>query len=59
MTVCSLILDPALAHTIADLGEFGVLLLIFIAGLEVYFDELTRNRRVALWNKMVEGEYNI
>jgi Kef-type K+ transport system membrane component KefB len=48
-----------LAHTIADLGEFGVLLLIFIAGLEVYFDELTRNTRVALWNKMVEGEYNI
>jgi Kef-type K+ transport system membrane component KefB len=47
VTICPLIIDPALAHTIAELGEFGVLLLIFIAGLEVYFDELTRNTRVA------------
>jgi len=40
-------IDPALAHTIAELGELGVLLLMFIAGLELHLDELTRNTRVA------------
>jgi Kef-type K+ transport system membrane component KefB len=40
-------IDPALAHTIAKLGELGVLLLMFIAGLELHLDELTRNTRVA------------
>jgi Kef-type K+ transport system membrane component KefB len=42
-------IDPALAHTIAELGELGVLLLMFIAGLELHLDELTRNTRVAAW----------
>jgi Kef-type K+ transport system membrane component KefB len=42
-------LDPALAHTIAELGELGVLLLMFIAGLELHLDELTRNTRVAAY----------
>ena len=63
-------IEPALAHTIAELGEFGVLLLIFIAGLELHFHELTRNTRVAAYggflgvlvpavlDEMVEGEYN-
>lgn len=41
------LIDPALAHTIAELGELGVLLLMFIAGLELHLDELTRNTRVA------------
>lgn len=40
-------IEPALAHTIAELGELGVLLLMFIAGLELHLDELTRNTRVA------------
>ena len=40
-------IDPALAHTIAELGELGVLLLMFIAGLELHLDELTRNTRGA------------
>jgi Kef-type K+ transport system membrane component KefB len=40
-------IDPALAHMIAELGELGVLLLMFIAGLELHLDELTRNTRVA------------
>jgi Kef-type K+ transport system membrane component KefB len=40
-------IDPELAHTIAELGEMGVLLLMFIAGLELHLDELTRNTRVA------------
>ena len=63
-------IELALAHTIAELRGFGVLLLIFIAGLELHFNELTRNTRVAAYggflgvlvpavlDKMVEGEYN-
>lgn len=42
-------IDPALAHTITELGELGVLLLMFIAGLELHLDELTRNTRVAAY----------
>lgn len=42
-------IDPNLAHTIAELGELGVLLLMFIAGLELHLDELTRNTRVAAY----------
>jgi Kef-type K+ transport system membrane component KefB len=42
-------IDPALAHTISELGELGVLLLMFIAGLELHLDELTRNTRVAAY----------
>jgi Kef-type K+ transport system membrane component KefB len=36
-----------LADTIHELGELGVLLLMFIAGLELHFKELTRNSRVS------------
>ena len=42
-------IDAELAHTIAELGELGVLLLMFIAGLELHLDELTRNTRVAVY----------
>ena len=42
-------IEPALAHTIAELAELGVLLLMFIAGLELHLDELTRNTRVAAY----------
>ena len=42
-------IDHALADTIAELGELGVLLLMFIAGLELHLDELTRNTRVAAY----------
>lgn len=40
-------IDHALADTVAELGEMGVLLLMFIAGLELHLDELKRNTRVA------------
>lgn len=40
-------IDRALAETIAERGELGVLLLMFIAGLELHLDELTRNTRMA------------
>ena len=46
-------IDPALAHTIAELGELGVLLLMFIAGLELHLDELTRNTRVAAYGGLL------
>ena len=42
-------IDPAVGHTIAELGELGVLLLMFIAGLELHLDQLTRNTRVAAY----------
>jgi Kef-type K+ transport system membrane component KefB len=40
-------IEHSLAETIGELGELGVLLLMFIAGLELHLDELTRNTRVA------------
>ncbi|HKY55085.1 MAG TPA: cation:proton antiporter [Anaerolineales bacterium] len=42
-------IDHTLAETISELGELGVLLLMFIAGLELHLDELTRNTRVAAY----------
>jgi monovalent cation:proton antiporter-2 (CPA2) family protein len=42
-------IDEGLAETIAELAELGVLLLMFIAGLELHLDELTRNTRVAAY----------
>ena len=42
-------IDHSLADTIAELGELGVLLLMFIAGLELHLNELTRNTRVAAY----------
>lgn len=38
----------ALAGTIAEFGELGVLLLMFLAGLELHFDEMRQNLRVAM-----------
>ncbi|HSL42423.1 MAG TPA: cation:proton antiporter [Anaerolineales bacterium] len=42
-------IDADLGHMIAELGELGVLLLMFIAGLELHLNELTRNTRVAAY----------
>ncbi|HEU0295526.1 MAG TPA: cation:proton antiporter [Anaerolineales bacterium] len=42
-------IDHALAETIAEFGEMGVLLLMFIAGLELHLGELARNTRVAAY----------
>jgi Kef-type K+ transport system membrane component KefB len=42
-------IDHALADTIAEFGELGVLLLMFLAGLELHLNELTRNTRVAAY----------
>lgn len=36
-----------LGETIKELGELGVLLLMFIAGLELHLDELARNTKVS------------
>ncbi len=40
-------IDVSLKHMLHDLSEMGVLLLMFLAGLELHFRELTRNLRVA------------
>lgn len=42
-------IDHSLEELISVLAELGVLLLMFIAGLELHFDELTRNTRVAAY----------
>jgi Kef-type K+ transport system membrane component KefB len=42
-------IDHSLEELISLLAELGVLLLMFIAGLELHFDELTRNTRVAAY----------
>jgi Kef-type K+ transport system membrane component KefB len=39
-----------LGETIKELGELGVLLLMFIAGLELHLDELTRNTKVSAFS---------
>jgi Kef-type K+ transport system membrane component KefB len=40
--------STTLGDTIAELSELGVLLLMFIAGLELHLSELTKNRKVSL-----------
>ena len=40
-------IEHALAETIVKLGELGVLLLMFLAGLELHFGEMRQNIRVA------------
>lgn len=42
-------IDHSLAEMIASLGELGVLLLMFLAGLELHFNELRQNTRVAAY----------
>jgi Kef-type K+ transport system membrane component KefB len=39
--------EEGAAETIANFGELGVLLLMFLAGLEVHFHELKKNMSVA------------
>lgn len=39
--------DPALEHFVVEIGEIGVLLLMFIAGLELHLNELRGNVRVS------------
>ena len=41
-------IEHSMAETIVEFSEFGVLLLMFIAGLELHFGEMQRNIRVAV-----------
>ncbi len=41
-------IEHELTETVAKLGELGVLLLMFLAGLELQFDEMKQNMRVAV-----------
>ena len=48
LTNLSFISDRHLGESIHSLGEIGVLLLMFLAGIELHISELTKNTRVAL-----------
>lgn len=41
--------DPHLEDGIMHLAELGVLLLMFIAGLELHLDELVKSGKISLW----------
>lgn len=43
-------IEHDLAETVAKLGELGVLLLMFLAGLELHFGEMRQNIRVAAFS---------
>jgi len=47
LTHLPFITNTHLGETITELGELGVLMLMFIAGLELHFSELAKNSRVA------------
>jgi Kef-type K+ transport system membrane component KefB len=40
--------DAHLTEVLVMLGELGVLLLMFIAGLELHFSDLVKNTRVSV-----------
>ncbi len=42
--------DVHLGEIITEIGELGVLFLMFLAGLELHLDELTKNTRVAAFS---------
>jgi len=39
-----------LENTIFELGEIGVLILMFLAGLELHISDLTKNLKVSIWS---------
>lgn len=47
ITHLSFITDAHLGEIIAEIGELGVLLLMFVAGFELHLSELTKNTRVS------------
>jgi Kef-type K+ transport system membrane component KefB len=49
----SFLASTTLTDTIHALGQLGVLLLMFIAGLELHLDELTRNARVPAFSSIL------
>ncbi len=50
LTHLAFITDRHLGEIVAEFGEIGVLVLMFLAGLELHFSELTRNTRVAAFS---------
>ncbi|MGE5248825.1 MAG: cation:proton antiporter [Bacteroidota bacterium] len=42
-------ISQEMAHTISELGEMGVLLLMFLAGMELHIHELRRNLRPSVY----------
>ncbi len=50
LTHLPFITDEHLTETVVHIGELGVLLLMFIAGLELHLSELARNARVSAFS---------
>lgn len=50
LTHMSFVTDVHLGEIVGELGELGVLLLMFLAGLELHFSELARNRHVSAFS---------
>lgn len=50
LTHLAFITDRHLGEIVAEFGEIGVLVLMFLAGLELHFSELTHNTRVAAFS---------
>ena len=53
ITHATIITDAHLHEVVIELGEIGVLLLMFLAGLELEFTELTRDKRVTVFGGML------
>ncbi len=50
LTHLPIITNLHIGEMVGELGEIGVLVLMFLAGLELHFSELTRNTRVAAFS---------
>ncbi len=50
ITHLSFITDEHLGEIIKEIGELGVLILMFLAGLELHFSELAQNSRVSAYS---------
>jgi Kef-type K+ transport system membrane component KefB len=50
LTHLYIITDTHLTEIVIELGELGVLILMFLAGLELHFSELIRNVRVSVFS---------
>ncbi len=50
LTHLAFITDRHLGEVVAELGEIGVLVLMFMAGLELHLSELARNTRVSAYS---------
>ncbi len=53
LTHLPIITDTHLGEVISEIGELGVLILMFLAGLELHFSDLMRNVRVSVYSGLL------